>query len=196
MEKAVCKIELAEAEASPAGLESIEFMISANPGVPIRPLRSVASGGELSRVMLALKSVLSGDGRCSVLVFDEVDANVGGRMGSVIGRKLAALAEHNQVLCITHLPQIAAYADEHMTVQKTSDANSTRTEVRRLSTQEQRVSEIAEMIAGASVTDTTIRQAGQLLRDAPGGATDDQARTRRPSDKKPGRGPATRRRRG
>jgi DNA repair protein RecN (Recombination protein N) len=168
MEKAICKIELTEAEAGPSGLEGVEFMISANPGLPLRPLRSVASAGELSRIMLGLKSVLAGDGRCSILVFDEVDANVGGRMGSVIGRKLAALAERNQVLCITHLPQIAAYADRHMTVQKTSDARSTRTSVTLLADDRQRVSELAEMIAGKNVTETTVRQAEQLLREARG----------------------------
>ncbi len=87
MDKAVCEVQLQEAPPGPSGVETVEFMISANPGLPLRPLRQVASGGELSRTMLAMKSVLSADARCSVLVFDEVDANVGGRMGSVIGRK-------------------------------------------------------------------------------------------------------------
>ncbi len=168
MEKAVCRIELQQAEPGPGGLEAVEFMISANPGLPLRPLRQVASGGELSRVMLALKSVLSGDARCSVLVFDEVDANVGGRMGAVIGRKLAALAQRNQVLCITHLPQIAAYADRHMTVHKTSDARTTRTQVRLIEQQPDRVVELAEMIAGRNVTDATRQQAEQLLGEARG----------------------------
>ena len=166
MEKAVCKIDLAETSPGPSGMESVEFMISANPGLPLRPLRNVASGGELSRIMLALKSVLSGDSRCSVLVFDEVDANVGGRMGSVIGRKLAALARRNQVLCVTHLPQIAAYADRHMTVHKTSDTRTTRTHVTLLEDEPRRAAELAEMIAGRNVTDTTLRQAEQLLQEA------------------------------
>lgn len=166
MDKAICRIELAESPPGPSGLEGVEFMISANPGLPLRPLRSVASGGELSRIMLALKSVLSADGRCSVLVFDEVDANVGGRMGSVIGRKLAGLAQRNQVLCITHLPQIAAYADRHMAVHKASDAKSTRTSVTLMTDDAERVAELAEMIAGKNVTDATTRQAEQLLQEA------------------------------
>lgn len=166
MEKSISRIDLTEAPPGPSGLDAVEFMISANPGLPLRPLRNVASGGELSRVMLALKSVLSQDGRCSVLVFDEVDANVGGRMGSVIGRKLAALSRHNQVLCITHLPQIAAYADRHMTVHKTSDAKSTQTHVSLMADDKQRIAELAEMIAGRNVTDTTVRQAEQLLNEA------------------------------
>lgn len=166
MDKAVCTIVLQESPPSPSGLETVEFMISANPGLPLRPLRQVASGGELSRIMLSLKSVLAVDARCSVLVFDEVDANVGGRMGSVIGRKLAALAQRNQVLCITHLPQIAAYADRHMTVNKTSNAKSTRTQVTLVAEEPQRIAELAEMIAGKNVTDTTRKQAQQLLEEA------------------------------
>jgi DNA repair protein RecN (Recombination protein N) len=166
MDKASVTIELQDAPPGPQGLETVEFMISANPGLPLRPLRQVASGGELSRTMLALKSVLSADVRCSVLVFDEVDANVGGRMGSVIGRKLAALAQRNQVLCITHLPQIAAYADRHMTVHKTSNAKSTRTQVTLVSEPPQQIAELAEMIAGKNVTDTTRQQAAQLLEEA------------------------------
>ena len=166
MDKAVCAIDPQETPPGPSGLEGVEFMISANPGMPLRPLRQVASGGELSRIMLALKSVLAGDARCSVLVFDEVDANVGGRMGSVIGRKLARLAQQNQVLCITHLPQIAAYADRHMTVHKTSSAKSTRTQVTLISEEPRRIAELAEMIAGKNVTETTRKQAEQLLDEA------------------------------
>jgi DNA repair protein RecN (Recombination protein N) len=166
MDKAVCTVELQDTPPGPHGLEAVEFMISANPGLPLRPLRHVASGGELSRIMLALKSVLSADARCSVLVFDEVDANVGGRMGSVIGRKLAALARRNQVLCITHLPQIAAYADRHMTVHKTAGVNTTRTQVNLIADDPDRIAELAEMIAGRNVTDTTRRQAAQLLEEA------------------------------
>ncbi len=184
MDKAVCTVDLQEAPPGASGVETVEFMISANPGLPLRPLRQVASGGELSRTMLALKSVLSGDSRCSVLVFDEVDANVGGRMGSVIGRKLAALARRNQVLCITHLPQIAAYADRHMTVHKTSSARTTRTEVRLIEDDPQRVAELAEMIAGKNVTDTTRQQAEQLLAEA---RAERQKVARKPPGKAPGR---------
>lgn len=187
MDKATVKIELQDAPPGPAGLETVEFMISANPGLPLRPLRQVASGGELSRTMLALKSVLAADARCSVLVFDEVDANVGGRMGSVIGRKLAALAQRNQVLCITHLPQIAAFADRHMTVHKTANTKSTRTQVRLIEDEPARIAELAEMIAGKNVTETTRQQAAQLLEEA--------RAQRQKTAKKPAPKPAGRRKR-
>src|SRR5207237_5470878 len=96
-----------------SGFDQIEFLAQTNPGQPPQPLRKVASGGEMSRIMLALKGILASSDRVSVLVFDEIDANVGGRLGSVIGSKLRGLATHHQVLCITHLPQIASYADRH-----------------------------------------------------------------------------------
>src|SRR5205085_6170693 len=96
-----------------SGLDQIEFIAQTNPGQLAQPLRKIASGGELSRIMLALKGILAGGERVSVLVFDEIDANVGGRLGSVIGSKLRKLAARHQVLCITHLPQIASFADRH-----------------------------------------------------------------------------------
>src|SRR4029078_8564850 len=117
-------------------------------------------------IMLALKGVLAGGDRVSVLVFDEIDANVGGRLGSIIGSKLRSLAAHHQVLCITHLPQIASYADRHLTVRKESSGTETRTTVRRVDGNE-RLAELAEMIGGEHVTDTTRAQAKELL-DAAG----------------------------
>ena len=104
--------------ATPSGFDAVEFIAQTNPGQLAQPLRKIASGGELSRIMLALKGILAQSDRISVLVFDEIDANVGGRLGSVIGNKLRELAAHHQVLCITHLPQIASYADRHLTVRK------------------------------------------------------------------------------
>src|SRR5207249_4092076 len=127
-----------------------------------QPLRKIVSGGELSRIMLALKGVLAQGDRVSVLVFDEIDANVGGRLGSVIGSKLRKLADHHQVLCITHLPQIASYANRHLTVRKTTTGNETRTTVRAIDGDE-RLVELAEMIGGQHVTDTTRAQARELL---------------------------------
>jgi DNA repair protein RecN (Recombination protein N) len=133
-----------ESVATPAGFDLVEFIAQTNPGQAAQPLRRIASGGELSRIMLALKGILAQSDRVSVLVFDEIDANVGGRLGSIIGNKLRSLAEHHQVLCITHLPQIASYADRHFTVRK----------------------ELAEMIGGKQITDTTRAQANELLQSA------------------------------
>src|SRR6266568_2751006 len=116
------------------GLDRVEIQLSANPGLPLRPLGKAASGGELSRVMLALRVVLAGVDRTPTLVFDEVDAGVGGRTAAAVGYRLAALARHHQVLVVTHLPQIAAYADRHFVVEKRSAAGETSTAVDRKST--------------------------------------------------------------
>ncbi len=147
---------------SAAGMETVEFMIAPNPGQPARPLRRIASGGELSRVMLALKGILAQSDRVSVLVFDEIDANVGGRMGTVIGEKLRSLSEVHQVLCITHLPQIAAFADRHLTIRKQTQKGETVTTVT-LMEGEARVQELAEMTSGKEVSDTSLAQARELL---------------------------------
>ena len=117
--------------------------------------------------MLALKGILAQSDRISVLVFDEIDANVGGRLGSIIGNKLRRLAEHHQVLCITHLPQIASYGDRHLTVRKEVTGNATETKVRQMEGPE-RLQELAEMIGGQRITDTTRAQAQELLDAARG----------------------------
>ncbi|MCC7205262.1 MAG: DNA repair protein RecN [Phycisphaeraceae bacterium] len=176
-------VDLLPAEDSASGLELVEMMVRPNPGQPARPLRKIASGGELSRVMLAVKSILAGSDRVSVLVFDEIDANIGGRMGTVIGRKLHALtgdapkpkrgksaqknSHRHQVLCITHLPQIAAFADRHFRIRKDVDGprEQTRTSVEVLSG-DPRVDELAEMLAGKNATKTTRQQAEELLHAA------------------------------
>lgn len=148
---------------SPQGLETVEFMIQTNPGQPVLPLRKIASAGELSRIMLGIKSILASPGRSSVLVFDEVDSNVGGRLGEVIGTKLARLAGSQQVICISHLPQIAAFADRHFVVQKQSARNETVSSVKPIDGQD-RVREIAEMISGRNFSDTTLKQAEEMLK--------------------------------
>ncbi len=165
------------ADDTPSGRDKVEFLARTNPGQPERPLRAIASGGELSRVMLALKGVIHGGDRISVLVFDEVDANIGGRLGSVIGRKLRALAggegdsdePRPQVLCITHLAQIAAFGDKHLVIQKkttgSKKTDSTATTVAAIDGKV-RVDELAEMLAGAEATPTTRKQARELLRTA------------------------------
>ena len=148
--------------ATPSGFDHVEFIAQTNPGLLPQPLRKIASGGELSRIMLALKGILAASDRISVLVFDEIDANVGGRLGSVIGNKLRSLADHHQVLCITHLPQIASYADRHLTVRKEVNGERTETKVRMMEGRE-RLQELAEMIGGQRITDTTRAQAQELL---------------------------------
>ncbi len=152
----------APAAATPTGLDHVEFVAQTNPGQLAQPLRKIASGGELSRIMLALKGILAKGDRVDVLVFDEIDSNVGGRLGSVIGNKLRGLADSHQVLCITHLPQIASYADRHFTVRKEVTGGKTESQVRRMDGPE-RLQEIAEMIGGHKITDTTRAQAKELL---------------------------------
>jgi DNA repair protein RecN (Recombination protein N) len=149
-----------------SGMETVEFMIAPNPGQPARPLRRVASGGELSRVMLALKSITAQADRVSVLVFDEIDANVGGRMGTIIGEKLRDLAAIHQVLCITHLAQIAAFADRHLTIRKSITAAGAAADTATTVTVmdgEARIRELAEMTAGPQLTPTAVAQARELL---------------------------------
>jgi DNA repair protein RecN (Recombination protein N) len=148
-----------------AGAEAAEFRFGANPGEPLRPLRQVVSGGELSRVFLALQDVLRGAAEGRVLVFDEVDAGIGGAVAERVGARLAALAERHQVLCITHLPQIAAHADRHFEVMKETLGGRTRTRVTALD-EAGRVAEIARMAAGARVGEATLDHARALLAGA------------------------------
>jgi DNA repair protein RecN (Recombination protein N) len=145
-----------------AGAERIEFRFTANAGEPARPLRLVASGGELSRVFLAVRNALRRSGAGMVLVFDEVDAGIGGRVAERVGRSLVELSKHHQVLCITHLPQIAALGDVHFRVTKHERAGQTRAQVERIEADE-RVEEIARMAGGESVTNATRRHAAELL---------------------------------
>ena len=144
------------------GLEEAEFLFSANPGQSPRPLRRVASGGELSRIMLALKGLLAGADRVGTLVFDEVDAGIGGRAAEIVGRKLRRQAAFQQVICITHLPQIAALAQHHYTVSKRIEQGRTFTAIARLGSAE-RVREIARMLAGARITPAALAHAEQMI---------------------------------
>ena len=149
----------------PRGAETAELLLSANPGEDLRPLAKVVSGGELSRVMLAAKTVLAAADDVPVLVFDEVDAGIGGRVADVVGQKLRATAAGRQVLCVTHLAPIAAYASHHLLVQKHVARGATRTSVTALRATA-RVDELARMLGGERVTDTSRRHARELLRDA------------------------------
>lgn len=150
-----------------AGIDQLELMLTANPGEPARPLRKVASGGELSRTMLALKTVLAAhDPVRTLVVFDEIDANVGGRLGDVLGQKLAALGRSHQVLCVTHLPQVASYAGHHWTIRKTTTGKRTTTTITPLMTDEARVEELALMLRGESRSEITRQEAAEMLKHA------------------------------
>ena len=153
-----------------SGFDQAEFMISTNPGEPMHPLEQIASGGELSRVMLALKaSVESGNSRRKTggvqrtLIFDEIDTGIGGRAAEAVGKKLKSLSRSNQVLCVTHLPQIATFADHHYLIEKKQVAGRTRTSVRPI-VGDERTEEIARMLSGAKLTETSLKHAEQMLK--------------------------------
>lgn len=174
-----------ESNWSPSGIDQVVYMISTNPGEPLRPLEHIASGGELSRVMLALKasvelgkvpvrrmgvktSTLSSKSRPGgdtqkTLVFDEIDTGIGGRAAEAVGKKLKSLARGNQVLCVTHLPQIATFADHHFVIEKKESGGRTRTSVREV-TADERTQEVARMLSGAKLTETSRKHAEQMIR--------------------------------
>jgi DNA repair protein RecN (Recombination protein N) len=147
------------------GTETLELTLAANKGEPARPLRKVASGGELSRTMLALKTVLAAHDHLGTLIFDEIDANVGGRLGDVLGQKLAALGQTHQVICVTHLPQVASYARHHWTIRKGRRGSRTVTTIELLD-EPQRLEELASMLRGESRGETTRQEAAAMLEAA------------------------------
>src|SRR5713226_3836627 len=152
-----------------SGFDQVEYMISTNPGEPMHPLDQIASGGELSRVMLALKaSVEAGTsqkktGAQRTLIFDEIDTGIGGRAAEAVGKKLKSLSRSTQVLCVTHLPQIATFADHHYLIEKKKAGDRTRTTVREI-TGDERTEEIARMLSGAKVSETSLKHAEQMLK--------------------------------
>jgi len=158
-----------------SGIDQVVYMISTNPGEPLRRLEHIASGGELSRVMLALKaSVEAGQtptsrkgrekwGTQRTLVFDEIDTGIGGRAAEAVGKKLKSLARSNQVLCVTHLPQIATFGDHHYVIEKKESGGRTRTGIRAV-TGEERTEEVARMLSGAKLTDTSRKHAEQMIK--------------------------------
>lgn len=153
---------------SPTGFDGVSYLITTNPGEPLKPVEQIASGGELSRVMLALKATIEAGKKTKAaihrtLVFDEIDTGIGGRAAEAVGKKLKSLAKSNQVLCITHLPQIASFADHHYVIEKRESAGRTKTSVRLLK-QEERTEEIARMLSGAKLTETSRQHAEQLLK--------------------------------
>jgi DNA repair protein RecN (Recombination protein N) len=147
------------------GIDNVEFLISTNPGEPLKPLAKIASTGEISRFTLALKGALSEADNIPVLIFDEIDIGVGGRSGQTIGRKLWALAGHHQVICVTHLPQIAAYSDAHFCVSKETAESRTTSVLDNLNASS-RLNELALMLAGPGYSQTALKNASELLRAA------------------------------
>ena len=157
---------------SPAGWDTVEYRISTNPGEPVKPLTEIASGGEMSRVMLALKAAVEeqasaqakkrGAALPRTLVFDEIDIGIGGRAAEAVGGKLKELSRSQQVICITHLPQIAAFADQHLLIEKSEAGGRTRTGVRSMGEVE-RVEEVARMLSGASLTEASRTHARQMI---------------------------------
>ncbi|MFQ5995510.1 MAG: DNA repair protein RecN [Acidiferrobacterales bacterium] len=155
-------------ELSPTGRERVEFLVSANLGQPLRPMNRVASGGELSRISLALQVVVAETGRIPTLIFDEVDVGIGGKVAEIVGQKLRALGRSREVLCITHLAQVAAQGDQHLLASKHTNNAQTVTDVRQLS-EEQRVGEIARMIGGLKISTQTLAHAQDMLARAVNG---------------------------
>jgi len=158
---------------SPSGFDQVAYMISTNPGEPMRRLEHIASGGELSRVMLALKASVEssagaggkkkGPGVPRTLVFDEIDTGIGGRAADAVGKKLKELSRTSQVLCVTHLPQIATFADHHYRIEKKESAGRTKTTVRNI-TGDERTEEVARMLSGAKVTESSLKHAEQMIK--------------------------------
>ena len=166
MEGTTVRIAISEAAPAPEGVDRIEIMIAPNRGEEPKPMQRIASGGELSRIQLAIAAALfrnSTRAAAATLVFDEIDAGIGGRVAEVVGRKLQQLSARNQVICVTHLPQIASFGTTHFYVWKEEHAEHTRARIRRLDSADERVGEIARMLGGEKVTDSAIAHARELL---------------------------------
>ncbi len=167
MEKTRFRVEFKTAgtEANPftaKGIDKIEFLIAPNPGEPLKPLSKIASGGEISRIMLAMKTLLGEADRVPVMVFDEIDTGIGGKVAEIVGKKLRQVSASHQVICITHLPQIASKGDTHFHVEKRAEDDRTTTFIRELSGQT-RIEEIARMLGGETLTKTTLDHAREML---------------------------------
>jgi DNA repair protein RecN (Recombination protein N) len=165
MKKTTFQVRIDDQALSNKGKDRIEFLISPNIGEEVKPLAKIASGGELSRIMLAMKRILAIIGGRQVLIFDEVDAGIGGAIAEVVGRKLRELSKHHQVICVTHLPQIACFADRHHSVKKEVKSGRTVTVVDPLE-KEARVDEIARMLGGVKVTEKTRAHAQEMMENA------------------------------
>jgi len=152
---------------TPVGGDVVEFHFSANPGEDPKPLARIASGGELSRIMLALKTLTAGAGEVPTLIFDEVDAGIGGAVAEAVGKRLHVLGQTRQILCITHLPQIASHADVHYVIEKSVNKKRTVTQARKLNAAD-RQEEIARMLGGLAVTSAVRKTAAEMIGEAGG----------------------------
>lgn len=164
MEKTVVQVQIEQEKKliSPKGQDQIEFLISVNPGIPPKPLRKIASGGEISRIMLSIKSIFGDRDRIQTMIFDEIDTGISGRTAQAVAEKVFELSNTHQIICITHLPQIAAMADKHFLVEKKSDADTVEVSFGPLD-QRERQNELARMLSGAEVTQTTLNHAAEML---------------------------------
>ena len=165
MKKTTFEVLIENATLTAKGMDRVEFLISPNVGEPVKPLAKIASGGELSRIMLAMKRILANVGARQVLIFDEIDSGVGGATAEVVGRKLKELSKEHQIICVTHLPQIACFADLHHSVRKESRSGRTLTRVERLEG-EAVVDEIARMLGGLKITERTRAHAREMIESA------------------------------
>jgi DNA repair protein RecN (Recombination protein N) len=148
-------------KAGPKGIDKVEFLISPNVGEELKPLSKIASGGELSRIMLALKGTLARGDMIPVLIFDEIDAGIGGRAAEAVGKRLKGLSANHQTICITHLPQIASYADTHLKIEKNVKGKRTKVEIKKVE-EEERAEEIARMLSGDG-SEVSIKHAKEML---------------------------------
>lgn len=153
-------MEFAETDYTANGIDDAQFLISTNPGEPVKPLGKVASGGELSRIMLAIKTVMASD-KIGTLIFDEIDSGISGRTAQMVSEKMNVLGRNHQIICITHLPQIAAMADSHFLIEKSVENQATVSKIHKL-TDEQSVEELARMLGGVEITDTVLENAREM----------------------------------
>ena len=153
-------MEFAETDYTANGIDDAQFLISTNPGEPVKPLGKVASGGELSRIMLAIKTVMASD-KIGTLIFDEIDSGISGRTAQMVSEKMNALGRSHQIICITHLPQIAAMADSHFLIEKSVENQATVSKIHKL-TDEESVEELARMLSGVEITDTVLENAREM----------------------------------
>ena len=165
MSGAKLSVSMTRKEMTQHGIDDVEFLLMSNPGEPPKPLRTIASGGELSRIMLVLKKILRDRSGVNVLVFDEVDTGISGGVARAVGQKLKSLSKDSQVICITHLPQVASYADHHLLVEK-SGTKKVSTSVRELAQKGERIEEIARMLSGFEVTESSKKSAEELIATA------------------------------
>lgn len=149
------------AQFSQNGMDEVQFMIATNLNEPLRPLQTTASGGELSRIMLAIKTVMADNDNIDTLIFDEIDTGISGRTAQKVSEKMALISKNHQLICITHLPQIAAMADKHFVIEKQVKENKTHTSVRKLNSEEE-IKELARMLGGVSITETTMENAREM----------------------------------